>query len=390
MTVKTIIGQAARGEEFFPRHKLIGKLTDNITKGNHILLSAPRRVGKTSVMYYLLDNPPENFLIEYLITQSVNNENDYYKRIYKKVVEIVSKANALWKQTTQLIKSKKITAISLEGVTIEDIKIDYYQELISLLKSLDLGDKRLIIMIDEFSETLENIITDEGEREAIHFLESNRDFRQLPEFKNKVQFIYTGSIGIENIVAKLNKINTINDLYPFKIPPFTKLEAMKLISSLIEESDIIIEKKTTEYLVAKIDWLIPYFLQILVDEIDKIDWDPNTDSKRVVIESIIDQAFKNSIDNRIYFEHWLTRLRITYKGDEYKFAMMLLNYTSENPVIHSNDILDLSVKFNIQNSYKEILDSLCYDGYINNLTNVKEYRFNSPLLKLWWFNKVVN
>ena len=70
--------------------------------------------------------------------------------------------------------------------------------------------------------------------------------------------------------------------------------------------------------------------------------------------------------------------------------MMLLNYTSENPVIHSNDILDLSVKFNIQNSYKEILDSLCYDGYINNLTNVKEYRFNSPLLKLWWFNKVVN
>jgi hypothetical protein len=245
-------------------------------------------------------------------------------------------------------------------------------------------------MIDEFSETLENILKDEGEMKAIQFLESNRDFRQIPELYKKVQFIYTGSIGLENIVGRLNKLNTINDLYPYEVRPFTNIESKDLIGKLIDGSDLVIDEIQKENIVNEIEWAIPYFIQIIIDEIDKIDWDVDENNKRVVNHDIIKKSVRNSLENRTYYEHWLSRLRIAFKGNEFKFVLDLLNTISENQFIHKNDIVNLSVKYQVQESYKEILNSLIHDGYVNNLKNSGEYRFNSPLLRKWWFEKVLN
>lgn len=390
MTTKVIIGQAVRGSDFYHRPGIIEDLITQLEKGSHILLAAPRRIGKTSIMFYLLDNPKPDYLIKYLITQSVNNENEYYKRIYKKVVEILKGSEGLWSQAKVLIKSKRISAISAEGITIDNVEINYYEELLLLLKSLELGSQKLIIMIDEFSETLENILKDEGEKKAVQFLESNRDFRQIPELHKKVQFIYTGSIGLENIVARLNKINTINDLYPYEVKPFTDDESKDLIGRLIDGSDLVMAETQKDNIITEIEWAIPYFIQIIIDEIDKIEWEADENNKRVVNHEIIKQSVRNSLENRTYYEHWLSRLRIAYKGDEYKFVLELLNTISEKQFIHKNDIVNLTVKYRVQDGYKEILSSLIHDGYINNLKNSGEYRFNSPLLRKWWFEKVLN
>jgi len=390
MSTKVIIGQAARGTDFYHRPKIIQDLYKYIEKGAHILLAAPRRIGKTSIMFYLMDNPAPNYLIKYLTTESVHNENDFFKRIYKKVIEILKSSENLWVQTKKLIKSKKITAISLEGITLDDVEVNYYDELLNLLKSLDLENQKLIIMIDEFSETLENIIKDEGVESATHFLESNRDFRHIPELYKKVQFIYTGSIGLENIVGRLNKIKTINDLYPFRIQAFSAIESEELIDRLIDESDLLIDDTQKKNIISEIQWTIPYFIQILIDEIDKIDWPQNENNKRIVNEAIIKEAMRNSLENRTYFEHWLSRLRIAFKGNEYKFAIDLLNSICSNDKIDKNSITNLSEKHQIRNEYNEVLNALIHDGYINNLNDKNEFRFNSPLLKMWWFEKVLN
>src|SRR5680860_855885 len=115
MATKTIMGQAVRGSDFYLRPRIIDDLILHLEKGNHILLAAPRRIGKTSIMFYLMDNPKPNYLIKYLITQSVNNENEYYKRIYKTVIEILKGSKILWTQTKRLIKSKRIKSITING-----------------------------------------------------------------------------------------------------------------------------------------------------------------------------------------------------------------------------------------------------------------------------------
>jgi len=389
MAIQTKIGQTARGEDFFLRPKVIEGLYNEIRKNSNILLSAPRRIGKTSLMFYLLDNKIDKHIFKYLITESVNNENDFYKKLYKTVLEIVGGITFLRLQALQLIKSNKITSISFDGtIQIVNADVNYYNELLFLLKSLNLKDHKLIIMIDEFSETLSNIIIDEGERQAIHFLESNRDFRHIPELQGKVQFIYTGSIGLENIVIKLNKINTINDLYLFKVKPFTKNETFEFVNKLILNSDLVINDEQKEYLISVIEWLVPYYIQIMIDELDKIDIEWNKDGKRVVTNDLIDEALNNALDNRIYFEHWLSRLRISYKKDQYKFVIRLLNKASKNKHVNIKEILDLSIEYSIEDEYKEILGTLIYDGYVNNSINNDEYRFNSPLLREYWKIKI--
>ena len=56
-------------------------------------------------------------------------------------------------------------------------------------------------MLDEFPETLENIIETDGPEAGKHFLQSNREIRQNPEINQHVHFIYAGSIGLEHIVS---------------------------------------------------------------------------------------------------------------------------------------------------------------------------------------------
>ena len=78
-----IIGQAATGDKFYIREKLINKLWKRIKVGNNILVAAPRRLGKTSIMLYCQENPQENHEVIYIITESVNNQNEFYRKLVK-------------------------------------------------------------------------------------------------------------------------------------------------------------------------------------------------------------------------------------------------------------------------------------------------------------------
>jgi len=55
------------------------------------------------------------------------------------------------------------------------------------------------------------------------------------------------------------------------------------------------------------------------------------------------------------------------------------------------EIINIASKHSLdEDEAKEIIHSLVYDGYINNNDDVKIYRFNSPILKMWWYKNVAN
>ena len=386
--MKIQTGNPVRGEDFFKREKLIEQAWDSIEAGNHILLAAPRRVGKTSVMYYLKDNPKDGYTIIYLITESVNNENEFFRRIVNKILktDYVQKSQ---KAITFLEKHKPaIKKVGLDGIEFGASEKGNYQEiLIRILKSSHPESKKLIVMIDEFPETLENIIKDEGEAAGRQFLQSNRELRQDAEISENVQFIYTGSIGLENIVSKLNMMGTINDLLSLKIPPLKQDEAKQLVSLLLENVDFTLSDPLINFILQKIEWLIPFYIQLIIWELKNIHRDENLDK---ITEDIVERALTEMLEQRQHFEHWHTRLRTSIKGSEYNFVKELLNVTSENETISSNEIHNLAVKYQLENTYKDLVGSLIYDGYINNHDDFKIYRYNSPILRMWWNKNVTN
>ncbi len=386
MKIRT--GNPVRGDNFFKREILIEKLWDAIESESNILLVAPRRVGKTSIMRYLEDHPKENYHFIFLDTESVNNENEFFKRLLSKLLSSDfirgrDKVLATIKEHSPLIKR-----IGKDGVEFDyNREFNYRNEFLKITEKIELGEQKLIFLLDEFSQTVENIKNDEDERKAIHFLHTNRELRQENLVDKNVRFIYSGSIGLENIVRRINASKTINDLVPIKFNPLTKNEAEEMINLLLKNVDFTLDGKQTDFILKKIEWLIPFYIQLVIQAIKDFQKDNNlTEINRDVIE----EAFSDMITQQNHFENWHSRLKTLFKVDEYNFAKELLNRIAAHTSVESNEIRDIAVKQNIAEDYQDVLTSLMYDGYINNNEDPKIYRFNSPILRMWWWKYVAN
>jgi uncharacterized protein len=320
----------------------------------------------------------------------VNNENEFYKKLYSHIVEHLS---TVQKYSNKILTGAKevtsrIKSLNIEGsIEIGESQISYFEEVQKLIKEFKLEDERIIVLIDEFAQTVENISQDENERAAIHFLECKRVIRQSPEIYKRLQFIYAGSIGLENIVSRMNAINLINDLVPIKVSPLTEDETKILIANIVHDTDVQLDADSHQYLLQIIEWWIPFYFHLLLDEAGKILEETNT---KIITKQILDKAVKSALAQRLYFEQWYTRVRKAYQGQEFSFVKELLNYVSEKQTVTFNDIYNLAIKHKVENIYKDLLNALVYDGYINNNENPKVYRFNSPLLREWWKTNVAN
>lgn len=390
MEFNTIIGQAARKEDFFPRPQIQSEIWKKLKPGSSLLFVGPRRVGKSSILFNLLDEPKEKHIIIYYTSESVNNENEFYRKLFNHIVERLNTFKKYQKKLTTLGKTflKSIESIGKDGIKFQhNNSISYYNEVMALVRNLDLGEDRMIVLIDEFAQTIENIMRDENDDNAIHFLETNREIRQRPEIHKKLQFIYTGSIGLENIVERINGINFINDLHPISIPPLSRKEAEGLTDKIIRGSEVTFADGAFEHLLNLIEWWIPFYFQIILDEVPKI---LVANNSTVITKDDIDTAVKNALKLRIYFEHWFTRLRNAFKGNNFSFVKEVLNIISEKKRFSSSGIVDLAIKHKLEDSYNNLINTLKYDGYINNEDDPKTYRFNSPLLREWWNRNVAN
>jgi AAA+ ATPase superfamily predicted ATPase len=190
------VGPPVSGEDFFDRPQEIKKIMRALKSDHHILISSPRRVGKTSILFKLADMGEEDFYFLYVITQSINSESDFYKRLYWAVVDcdslssntmrITAKAKSFLKKTMDKVKS-------IKGIDLAPGKDQDFKDLfIKVLKSVSLEGSKIVVMIDEFTQTIENIIRKEGEDQAIELLQSIREIRHDDAIRNNVLFILTG------------------------------------------------------------------------------------------------------------------------------------------------------------------------------------------------------
>lgn len=161
--MKNIVGQVATGEKFFNRKEDIKKLWGKIRNGSNVLLSAPRRTGKTSILYYLKDNPEEGYSILYLDTESVDSCNEFFRKIYNHL--LTESEESLKIKLVEMAKSlgKKIEEVG-KTIKLGDKELNYYEELVQLMKKLDLNDHKILIIIDEFAQTLQNILKDDEKK----------------------------------------------------------------------------------------------------------------------------------------------------------------------------------------------------------------------------------
>lgn len=395
--MKNIVGTPARQDNFYPRDREIERIIERIEDGNNIHIAAPRRIGKTSILFHLLDNKVNNHIYVFVDTEGIDNEQAFFKKLFKEILQSDEiKQSRRFKHLLETGNKffKRIKCIKVLEATVDfqepEEKIIYKEELENLLRGLELeSDVKLILMIDEFPQVIQNILlaNPENKQAAVRFVQQNRELRLNPEINGKVIFVYTGSIGLNHTVSMIEASAFVNDLSALEVEALNKEEAKELLEKILSGKKLVINEDASDCLMEMVEWLVPFYIQLAAQE--KITL---ARGRNEITREIVTQAFENIVAtrNNNHFEDYFSRLKKHFKNRDFEYANEILCYTVENGAITKTKAANFSAKYGLQERWRHILEILEYDGYINNVGDKNTYRFNSPILKMWWQRFVCN
>jgi 23S rRNA pseudoU1915 N3-methylase RlmH len=380
---KIIVGPVATGDFYYPRTEIVNEIWDELEKGNFILIAAPRRVGKTSIMRDIEANPRENYKVKFENIQAVKSETDFYKTLYKLILNCLSssKKAATWLSVYR--KSKQITEISTSGIKFENTPPDYLNEINIIFRELDSNTEKIVLLLDELPEVLHQLDKTGKKEEAVAILHQLRTWRQS-DFK-KLQFVFAGSVGIHYVVKNIEgRTSSLNDLIPAICNPLSKSEAKDYIKwATSNNASVQYDKELQAQLLLKIQhYYTPYFINLMLGEIDK---NARKRNNPTITEQDIDQAFLNVEKSNEHFADWKKRLYDYMPKSDFNFVNDILIHIAHRNSIGIQAIYDKAVRQEKTIEYMDMIHDLVNDGYLTETSeDSQNYIFISPFLKAFW------
>ena len=240
LRMRNITGQAVIGDDLYGRAYEVTRLWEMLEQGEHILMLAPRRVGKTSLMLELRRSPRENWDVFYVDVEAGNGPADCVAAIlaalaadprYRSRFEAIPFPNAIKDVLGRLSVSADIGALRVEfGNAIGEDWDRAADQLQTRLTSLPDAGRQLLIIVDELPFLLSRMLRAGGqERDTELLLSRLRHWRQAPELRGKVHTLVGGSIGLEGVLRRASLSGTVNDLTPFRLESWDQPTAVNFL-----------------------------------------------------------------------------------------------------------------------------------------------------------------
>jgi len=184
--MKNIVGAPVSRENFFDRQEELNLIVDNLHKGNSIYVLGPRRMGKTSLLFNLIDKYEGEFNFTYFDLGVV--ENDFTGLKY--------------------LLSKIFPGIEFQTNQKDDLNVKYFIDQVNKYKK---NDNPVVLIFDEFPFFIEKYSLN-GKEIVETLLLTHREIRQT--VNSNIRFIYSGESSL--IRYPLLK-KYLNDLFPINI-----------------------------------------------------------------------------------------------------------------------------------------------------------------------------
>lgn len=382
LSPKIIIGSPATGSYYFNRPQIVEEIWQELEKGNYILIAAPRRVGKTSIMKYMIEKPNSGYRLVFENIQSASSEIEFYKILYKLILSCLGNLDKAKKWFSTYIKTKSITEADIKGgFKIEHTKLNYLDELNDIIPHLEKYKETIVLMIDELPEVLHQLYKKNRIDEAISILKNLRTWRQDSKFRY-VKFVLSGSVGIHYVVQSIEGRNAdMNDLKTVRYEAMDMDETRDYIQWATQGATVQYPEELVLYINKKVNYNVPYFLNLMLDEIDRR---AKKAKNSKITQADVDQAFDLIVKNSEHFRDWKLRLSNYLPQADYKFCNEVLIHMAHLESITIQSIYDKAQKHERLDNYMELIEGLEKDGYITE--NNKSYYFVSPFLKAFWKN----
>lgn len=388
-----VVGPPVRNDDMCDREKLIELIWKRLEKGN-ILLAAPRRFGKSSIMLKLRDSPREGFEVVFLDVEWIRTPSDFIAEI---ITELLSKDSTKRLITSAKSFPKKISDFlknNIEELQYADIKIKLRKELSDdweelgkhLIGLIEKSQSKIVFTVDEFPVMIHEM-SKKNPEETKTFLNWFRSLRQSPESLKNIRFVIGGSIGIERILNKIDSISTINDLEKILVGAFDASDAKKFIVKLFKSENVDFDEGNVNKILALIGMHIPYFIQVLVSETIKESHNQGVKISNEFIEKVYREKVLG-VECRTYFEEYYARLNRYYEPLEEKSAKAILKAIAREGEMTQNKLYNIHIKAISKtedtDGFTYLMSDLENDFYIKFDADKKTYSFASKILRDWW------
>ncbi len=372
-------GGIVEEEDFFDREDFIAEIWKRL-KTTSLILSGPRRFGKSSVADKMKRHPQNGNHVLFFDVEEILSPGDFVRCFFNELHRDEEIHSHLSKTTRMRFWADKVFDVARERISVKDYGIldkEWRNIGEDVAIALSEGEKPTVIIIDEFSKMVERFIQKDIDLE--NFLSWFRKLRQKAEIRKNCRFILTGSISIQPRIQRMKITDTINDLFPIEISPFDKETGLEFIEALCRDNDIAVPEELRPHILDLIGEAVPYFIQLLLAEME-------VKNLTVWTADAIEDIYNNHILTPRFadkFQHYEDRFEYLDRR-EADVAERLLKKISLSDESASEDEMKLiySDLNGSEAGFKNLMDVLLHDKYLKEIDG--GYQFYLKILRDWW------
>jgi hypothetical protein len=386
--MQNVVGKPVQGEDFFGRDQEVREL-QALSRKEHVLLLAPRRVGKTSLLHALGEQVKRSgdATPVYASVAVAKTEAGLVDAILRAAYatregrEFRPSAPARWMKGFRRVKRLDVAG---SGVELEAGVYDWQTDADRAIARLSAAERPWLFMIDELPTVVIQLAReDPSGRRVRALLQWFRDVRQRLGSVDKLRFILAGSIGLDSVTQRYQLTDTINDLRDWRLGPYDEDTARRFLATLAASYKVNLTPELIDAICEHAEWLIPYHLQVIFSSLCE-----QAGSRPPSME-ILRQAVEQLSSRAVYFSSWVERLRVSFAPDEEAIAREMLALACREPQGAPASAMltapgsDPAAR---SRTARWIVGILANDGYL--VEHAGRWRFRSGLLRRYWERQV--
>jgi uncharacterized protein len=394
------VGNWVEGDRFWDREGEMPLFIEKLKDGDHLLLIAPRRIGKTSLMREASRLIADQFICLHVDLQEAVTAADA-------VAELglaTRKYEPLWKKTKQVFANILTTvAEQIDTLQVSEVKVSLRSGMTTgnwrtkgdeLFASLAAAEQPVVIFLDEVPILVNRLLkgndytmTPERRAETDAFMSWLR--ANSLTYRGKVRLVVTGSIGLAPILQQAGLSATINHLAPFELGPWSAEAARGCLKALALRYGLEFEEGVIDRMIGHIGFCIPYYVQLFFDLVYQ---DCKLWQRQTVTIAKVDEVYQTkmlSTRGHAELSHLEERLRLVLGPTLHPLALDLLTEAAVVGKLEPSACQVFGQEYGIANGIprpeddvRQVLTVLEHDGYLQR--QEMSYQFVSKLVKDWW------
>lgn len=368
--------------EVVGRDRFIARLW-RILDRQSLVLTAERRMGKTSVIKKMVAEVPAGTIAIYRDLEGIKSARDFTNRVLQNVYEYLGQVRKSAERVTAFLKT--VEGFEIGGILKlpERAAPEWKTVLRKALEDLlEQRSETIIFFWDEMPLMLYDIKRQEGESVAEEILDELRSLRQT---YHNVRMVFTGSIGLHHVMTQLRQAgysnNPTNDMQVLDLPPIELANAIALAEQLMEGESLEISNRheIAQEIAIAVD-NIPFLIHRLVDHLVC-----DVDNLSGVNVSQIIEGYMIDPQDPWNLRHYGDRIQTYYPGSDALLALAILDVLAieSEPL----SLLEIHNRLTLEDwdkeSVRRMLNLLQRDHYVLQ-SAVNAFKFRFGLIQQYW------